>query len=435
MKFASLLALMIVALPMWAGEPVTFHRDVEPVLQANCQECHRPGEAAPMSFLTYAETRPWARAIHEAVALNRMPPWSADPRFGEWSNAHVLAAEEKRVLIEWSKTGAARGNPADAPPPLEFVEGWNIGQPDVVIEMPETFRVPAEGTIDYQYLVIPTGFAEDKWISAAEVRPGNRAVVHHVLAYIRPEGSRWLEWAEPGKIFVPEAATKEQRKRDRDQYRDILVGFAPGTEAVSYDGTGHAKLLPAGSDIVLQLHYTASGKEEFDRSRVGLRFQDGPPRSRVVTMMAANQKFVIPPGATAHPVTSKWTLSKDVELTGVMPHMHLRGHDFRFDLRYPDGRKETLLSVPQYDFDWQFFYYLKEPMHLPAGTSIECLAHFDNSPNNPDNPDPSEEVRWGDQSWEEMMIGFFEIAIESDASLQPYLTQGKQGKPASTSGD
>ena len=432
MKSTPLLVAILAALPLWAGEPVTFHRDVEPVLQANCQQCHRPGEAAPMSLLTYEETRPWARAIHEAVALDRMPPWFADPRFGEWSNTHVLAAEEKRVLIEWAETGAQRGNPADAPAPLEFVEGWNIGQPDLVLEMPTPFRVPADGTIDYQYLVIPTGFDEDKWVSAAEVRPGNRAVVHHVLAYIRPAGSYWLEGAEPGKIFVPQATTKEQRKRARSEFRDILVGFAPGTEAVSYQGTDTARLLPAGADIVLQLHYTASGKEEFDRSRIGLRFQDTPPAKRIVTLAASNNKFVIPPGAAAHPVASQWILGKDVELTAVMPHMHLRGNDFRFDLRYPDGRSETLLSVPEYDFDWQFFYYLKQPLHLSAGTVIDCLAHFDNSPNNPDNPDPSDEVRWGDQSWEEMMIGFFEIAIASDASLQEYLTQGKQTR---SSGD
>ena len=432
MKFISVLALMIAVLPVGASEAVTFHRDVEPVLQANCQQCHRPGEAAPMSFLTYEETRPWARAIHEAVALNRMPPWFADPQFGEWSNAHVLTAEEKRVLIEWAETGAERGDASDAPSPLEFVDGWNIGEPDFVLEMPEPFRVSAEGTIDYQYLVMPTSFDEDKWVVAAEVRPGNRAVVHHVLAFIRPKGSHWLEGAEPGKIFVPGATSKEQRKRERDEYRDILAGFAPGTEAVSYEGTDHAKLLPAGADVVLQLHYTASGKPELDRSRVGLRFLDAPPAKRVLTMAATNNKFVIPPGADAHPVKSEWVLGQDTELTAVMPHMHLRGDDFRFELRYPDGRTETLLSVPQYDFDWQYFYYLKQPLLLPAGTAIECLAHFDNSPNNPDNPDPSAEVRWGDQSWEEMMIGFFEIAIGSDKSLRPYLTQGKQAR---SSGD
>ena len=423
------LALLVSAGALCAGETVTFHRDVEPVLQAHCQQCHRPGEAAPMSFLTYEETRPWARAIHEAVALNRMPPWPADPQFGQWSNAHALAAGDRRLLIEWAETGAGRGDPGDAPAPLEFVEGWNIGQPDLVLEMPVPFRVPAEGTIDYQYLVLPTGFKEDKWVSAAEVRPGNRAVVHHVLAYIRPQGSYWLEDAEPGKVFVPPAATAEQRQRQRGEFRDILVGFAPGTEAVSYEGTDRARLLPAGADIVLQLHYTASGREESDRSRIGLRFQDAPPAKRLVTLMAANSEFVIPPGAAAHPVTAEWILGKDIELTGLMPHMHLRGRDFRFELRYPDGRSETLLSVPRYDFDWQFFYYLKQPMQLPAGTVIDCLAHFDNSPNNPDNPDPSEEVRWGDQSWEEMMIGFLEVAVEPDASLRPYLRQGRPARP------
>ncbi len=411
--------------PLVADGPPTYHADVEPILQQHCQRCHRPGEAAPMSLLTYEEVRPWARAVHEAVALNRMPPWFADPAYGVWSNAHVLTVGDKRIIADWVDSGAHRGDPADAPEALEFLEGWNIGEPDMVLQLPEPFPVPAEGTIDYQYLVIPTNFAQDRWVVAAEVRPDNRAVVHHVLAFMRPPGSTWLEGAEPGKVFVPGRTTRKKRRKPTNTYREILTGFAPGNEADSWVGTEYGKLLPAGADIVLQLHYTTNGQAGYDRSRIGLRFRDEPPAKRLVTMQAANNEFVIPAGARAHPVQSRWVLNREVELVSVLPHMHLRGKDFRYDLRYPDGRTETLLRVPRYDFDWQFYYHLQEPKVLPAGTAVECLAHFDNSPNNPDNPDPSAEVRWGDQSWEEMMIGFFEVAFDATADVKEYVTQRK----------
>lgn len=421
-----------IAVPLLLGNQPTFHADVEPILQKHCQECHRPGEAAPMAFLTYEQTRPWARAIHEAVALDRMPPWFADPRYGEWSNAMVLSPAEKRILIDWAESGALRGDPSDAPDPLRFMNGWNIGEPDMVLELPEPFVVPAEGTIDYHYLVIPTNFAEDKWVEAAEVRPDRRDVVHHVLAFMRPKGSEWLEGAVPGKVFIPQKTKKKGRKKPTNDYREVLTGYAPGKQEMSWEGTEYAKLLPAGADIVLQLHYTANGKEILDRSRIGLKFRANPPAKRAITMLASNGDFVIPPGAPNHPVESRWLLNRDVELLSFLPHMHLRGKDFRYEIRYPDGRTEVLLNVPRYDFDWQFYYYLKEPMQLSAGTAIECLAHFDNSPNNPDNPDPGAEVRWGDQSWEEMMIGFFEVGIPASEDPDPYVTQRKAPE---TSGD
>ena len=407
-----------------AGDP-TFHADVEPLLQAHCQQCHRPGEAAPMSLLTYEEARPWARAIQEAVSLGRMPPWFADPQYGEWTNEHVLTAEEKRMLVDWAESGAARGDRELAPEPLTFVDGWNIGEPDLVLELPEAYRVPAEGTIDYQYVVLPTDFQEDKWIKAAEVRPDKREVVHHVLAFVRPKGSAWLEGAVPGKIFVPRATRNRDPRTPANRSREVLVGFAPGRRPTSWAGTDYGKLLPAGADIVLQMHYTANGKEVLDRSRVGLTFWEERPKKRVLTMTAANSKFVIPPGAPSHAVRSRRVLDREVELVSLMPHMHLRGKDFRFALRYPDGDSEVLLSVPKFDFDWQTYYYFKQPKLLPAGTAIECLAHFDNSPNNPDNPDPTVAVRWGDQSWEEMMIGFFEVAFDSGDADDPAVSQRK----------
>ena len=374
-----------------------------------------------MSLLSYDEVRPWARAIQEAVALDRMPPWFADPQYGEWSNAHVLSPGEKQVILDWVESGAVRGDPSRRPAPREFIDGWNIGEPELVLSMPEAFRVPPGGTIEYQYVVLPTGLTEDKWVTAAEVRPDNREVVHHVIAFMRPKESVWLEDAVPGEIFVPGPRKEEDREEGRNEYRELLVGFAPGMQPYAWSDQNYAKLLPAGADIVLQMHYTASGEEALDQSSVGFRFLDKPPAKRVVTMSASNAKFVIPPRAPHHPVAAKRVLSREVELVSLMPHMHLRGKDFRYDVQYPGGRSEVLLSVPQYDFEWQYVYYLKEPRILPAGTTIECLAHFDNSPNNPDNPDPSVEVRWGDQSWEEMMIGFFDIAVDAGADLQAYL--------------
>ena len=402
---------------------VTFHRDVLPVLQQNCQKCHRPNEAAPMSLLTYNETRPWAQAIKEAVLLKRMPPWFADPKYGKFTNEHRLTDDELKTIVAWVDQGAKEGDPADAPKPAKFVEGWNIGKPDLVINMPEAFAVPAEGTIDYQYLVIPTGFTEDRWVQAAEIRPGNRAVVHHVIAFVRPPDSDWLEEAVPGKIYVPQERKKDDGRK-RNESRELLVGFAPGME----EGVwlpGYAKLIQAGSDIVFQLHYTANGKPATDLTSVGITFANEKPRKRVVTMLAMNRDFTIPPGAPNHEVKSNWIINETTELVSLMPHMHVRGKDFHYVATYPTGEKEVLIDVPKYDFNWQFFYYLKDPKILPKGTRIDCTAHFDNSPNNPANPDPAKEVKWGDQSWEEMMIGWFEIAMDADADSKLYTKRGK----------
>ena len=400
---------------------VTFYRDVLPILQKNCQTCHRPGEAAPMSFLTYKDVRPWSKAIREAVLLRKMPPWYADPHYGRFSNDRSLSDAEITTLVRWADGGAIAGEPEPGHKAPKFVSGWNIGQPDVVFEMPDPFPVPASGTIEYQYLVIPTNFTEDRWIQMAEVRPGNRAVVHHVIAFLRPPGSKWLKDAKPGVPFVPK---KEDRNRRRNNERgsnsdaapELLVGYAPGLAAQTCS-SGQAKLVKAGSDIVFQLHYTANGKPGDDRTKIGLIFAKEPPEQRVLTLAASNNKFTIPPGAANHEVRSEVTLNEDVRLVGLMPHMHLRGKDFEYRAAYPSGENEVLLRVPRYSFSWQLFYYLAEPKLLPKGTKIECTAHFDNSPNNGDNPDPKAEVKWGDQSWEEMMIGWFDVAM--DRAIKP----------------
>jgi hypothetical protein len=411
MRVLLMFALAVVCAP---GADVTFHRDVLPVLQKNCQGCHRPGEAAPMAFMTYEQTRPWAKAIREAVLLKRMPPWFADPHVGKFSNDRSLSESETAVLTKWAATGAREGDPKDAPPPANFVEGWNIGKPDLEFEMPSEFEVPAKGTIEYQYVILPGRFTEDRWVERAEVRPGNRAVVHHVIAFLRPPGSKWLKDVPPGAPFVPQPGSGDRNIGQGG--REVIIGYAPGTvpEVLS---PGRAKLIPAGSDIVFQLHYTANGKPAKDRTKLGLIFARQPVEERVLTVAAINNKFVIPPGAPNHRVDAALEFGAEVKLIGLFPHMHVRGKSFSIRAVYPTGEKQELLHVPRYDFNWQLSYYPVKDILLPKGSKVECTAHFDNSPNNPANPDPTKEVRWGDQSWEEMMIGFMDVAF--DVSLEP----------------
>jgi hypothetical protein len=369
-----------------------------------------------MSLLTYGDVRPWASAIKEAVLLKRMPPWFADPHVGKaFSNDRSLSEQEIETLAGWADAGAPEGDPEAKPKPVEFVDGWNIGQPDTVFEMQQQFDVPAEGVVDYQYLVIPSGFTEDKWVERAEIRPGNRAVLHHVIVFVRPPGSTYMSEARPGEFFVP--AHYDETKEKRNDKREFLIGFAPGTVPEELE-PGQAKLIPAGSDFVLQLHYTPNGKAGADKTYFGLVFAKEPPRERVVTMAVSTRDFVIPPGAPNHRVEADLKIKQDMTLTAMLPHMHLRGKAFEYRVVFPDGRKETLLRVPRYDFNWQLSYYLKTPLLLPEGARLECTAWYDNSPNNPQNPDPRKEVRYGDQSWEEMMFGFFDVSFPVDKEEQ-----------------
>jgi hypothetical protein len=432
---------------------VTFYKNVLPILQNNCQSCHRPGEIAPWSFMTYEETRPLAAAIKLAVLTKKMPPWYADPQYGHFSNARQLTPQQIRTLVSWAEGGALAGDPKDQPAPVKFLDGWNIGQPDRVVEMPTAFHVPAEGTIDYQYIVIPGGFTEDKWVTAAEIRPGNHTVVHHVIAFVRPPGSKWLQDAQPGVPYVPkksadkksEDGQSSQPRRRADEGsggndQELLVGYAPGLQpTVLHDS---ATLIKAGSDLVLQMHYTANGAESTDKTKIGLIFAKSQPHYRHITLLAPNRGFVIPPNADNYEVKSQVLLEETVTLTDLMPHMHFRGKDFLYKAIYPTGETETLLSVPKYDFNWQMGYELEKPIVLPKGTRIECTAHFDNSVNNPHNPDPTKEVKWGDQTWEEMMIGWFSVAVDPKASTARLIKFEKPGtrtppgqpdaKPAST---
>jgi hypothetical protein len=403
---------LVGSITLFAAAP-TFHKDVLPILQRHCQGCHRPGEIGPMPLLTYSQVRPFAAAIRETVRLKKMPPWGADPAHGKFSNDPALTPSEIATLTQWADQRAPEGDLKGAPEPLEFVEGWNIGVPERVFEMPQPYTVPATGTIDYTYFVVSTGFKEDRWIQDAEVRPANRGVVHHVIVYIRQPGSTWLKDAKPGEPFVP-VKRPEGLNRASSQ-GEYLAGYTPGKSAMRLSA-GQGKLLKAGSDLVFQMHYTTNGKEGVDRTRLGINFAKTVPSERILTVAVANRDFAIPPGAPSHPVTSDLTFVGNARIVAYWPHMHVRGKSFRFEGVTASGQRQVLLNVPRFDFNWQHRYLPEQPFLASAGSKLECFATFDNSPNNAVNPDPKASVRWGDQTWEEMMIGFIEIAFDAAKS-------------------
>jgi mono/diheme cytochrome c family protein len=382
----------------WPSEQVTFTKDVAPIFYQHCAACHRPGEIAPMSLLNYKETRPWAKAIREKVATRQMPPWHADPAYGQFKNDRRLSPKEIDTIVAWVDGGAKEGHPKDLPPPPQFTEGWQIGKPDAVLQMPREFHVPATGVVDYQYIVIPTNFTEDRWVQAVEIRPGNRAVVHHVIAFLTGPETQF-GWGRAGGRGV-------------EGRMDSLGGTAPGEQPVVFPA-GVARLLKAGSHIVLQMHYTPNGTATTDRTSVGLIFSQGPPQKPMSGSAAINALFLIPPGAESHEVRASYTFREDVHLISLMPHMHLRGKDFQYRLVYPDGSSKIILSVPRYDFNWQTRYELTEALPVPKGSRLECVAHFDNSAKNKWNPDPTKMIHWGQQTWDEMMVGFIGFTRDS----------------------
>jgi len=373
------------------NSPVTWSNQIARIFQRRCQTCHRPGEIAPFPLLTYAQVQGWEAMIREVVDLSRMPPWHADPKYGQFSNDARLSKKEKRLIDTWVENGAPKGDPAELPPPRKFAEAWRIGKPDQIIYMSDQpFEVPAEGVIEYQWYFVDPGFAEDKWIKRAEAHPGCRDVVHHVTVYFKRPDIPW-----------------DLRHNDRI---NLLGGFNPGGGPWEVP-PGMAVRIPAGSEIVFEMHYTPNGTVQHDRSCIGLVFADPHEVSReVISVMVANTKFAIPPDSPNYRVDASYTLPLDAQLLVMRPHMHLRGRSFRYVARYPDDSTEILLDVPNYDFNWQNNYILKQPKRLPAGTTIHCIAHFDNSPDNLANPNPSATVRWGDQTWDEMMIGIFAMA-------------------------
>jgi peroxiredoxin len=372
---------------------VTYNGHVAAVLQKNCQDCHRPGQIGPMPLLTYEDASAWGEMIAEVVKDRRMPPWYADPKHGKFSNDRSLPAKDRELLLTWVEQGMPKGDPKLAPKPRQFVEGWSIGQPDAVVTMATEFDVPAEMPkfgVPYQYFVVDPKLDEDRWVVRAEAKAGAPEVVHHIIVFMVP----------PGVKFNP-----------ADPKTQVVAGMAPGEMPLMLP-PGYARHLPKGSKFVFQMHYTPAGKAQKDRSSIGLVFAKEPPKHVVVTKPVFNQKFLIPPGASNYEVQSSYVLKEDGQVVGIMPHMHLRGKDFTVRAHYPDGKVETLLAVPRFSFSWQSVYRPEPALNVPKGTRIQCVAHFDNSKNNPNNPDPTRPVFWGDQTWEEMMIGWTDFAYE-----------------------
>lgn len=378
---------------------VTFSNQIARILNRNCVECHREGEIAPFSLTSYDEVVGWGDTMLEVIQDGRMPPWHADPKHGDFVNARVMTAEEKSQIRQWVDAGCPEGDRSQLPEQPTYTNGWQLPrEPDLVVNMrDEPFDVPAEGTVRYQYFQVDPGFKEDQWVKSAELQPGNRTVVHHILVFVVPPGGRSKEMKETTGEF--------------------LAAYVPGHRAPHYP-KGMAKLIPAGSKLAFQLHYTPIGTPQKDNSRLGLTFakEDETIEQVVVTQQASNHRgLVIPPNADNFQVEAKsQTAPIEVEILAFMPHMHLRGKSFSYAAHYPDGRKETLLDVPNYDFNWQTAYRVAKPISLPKGAYLQCVAHFDNSENNLSNPDPTQTVRWGDQTWNEMMIGYFDVAIPAE---------------------
>jgi len=366
-----------------------------------------------MPFVTYDQARHFARAIAEAASQRKMPPWFADPAVGHFSNDPSLNPEEIATLVGWSKEDAPAGDPRDAPPPRQWAEGWVIPKPDLVLQMPKPVSIPAHGDVEYTYEIVPTHFTEGRWVQLSEIRPSSRENVHHAVVYVRPPDSHWLQHAPIGVPFTAEDMTDEQDRNDTHTTKaDILLVYAPGSSPDNWPD-GMAKFIPAGSDLVFQMHYTTHGRPVSDQTRIGVVFAKKPAKERVLTLQLTNDRFVIPPGVPDFRVEVHGSMPNDALLLSFFPHMHLRGSRFEYNILQPDGGTEPLLRV-NYDFYWQMSYRLEQPRLLKAGTLLQAVGWYDNSKNNPHNPDPDAAVRWGDQTYDEMMVGFFDVAVPAN---------------------
>jgi peroxiredoxin len=379
---------------------VTYTRDIAPLLQKHCLACHRPGQMAPFALTNYKRAAAWAKTILEVVDDGRMPPWHANPSYGRFANEARLTEPDKQLLHAWVRGGCPEGYAADLPPRPACSDVWRIPKPDVVVSMPQPFAVPAAGVLEYQIIEVDPGFTEDKWIRAAEIRPGNRKVVHHCNVFVdAPGGERR---SVPGRL---------------GSY--CLAATAPGTPPLVLP-EGMAKYFPAGWHLTFVLHYTPVGTVQQDQTSIGLTFADPKTvRKEVATTLLYDRELCIPPHAADHRVEKSWQAPADILLLALFPHMHLRGKSFRYEALYPDGTAEILLDVPRYDFNWQNRYVLAEPKQLPAGTTVRCTAHYDNSAANAANPDPEATVRTGTQSWDEMFNGYLDWTLASQDLTRP----------------
>jgi len=400
----------------------TFSKDVAPILYQNCTGCHRPGEIGPMPLSSFSDARPWAKSIATHVADGTMPPWHADPAHGTFLNDRRLSENDRNTIVKWASSGAPEGNKADMPALPAFAEGWQIGTPDTIWSMLEDYPVPASGTIDYKNFEVPSNLTEDRWAQAIEVRPGDRSVVHHVIVYlIDPKAARGPQPFTPaGNMRRPADAPKPARADDNDRPMKHgptgwLTGYAPGQSVRIYQ-PGTALRVPAGATLIIQEHYTATGKATTDRTRIGVKWAKEAPKTEVNVATLQNMNFVLPAGASDSRVDAELTLNQDTTIWSLLPHTHMRGKKWQVTAIYPDGRSEILLDVPKYDFNWQTDYIFKQPLSVPKGTKIHTAAWYDNSTANKANPDPTKDVYWGDQTWEEMQFTAITFSADSAAT-------------------
>jgi mono/diheme cytochrome c family protein len=450
-KYVAVTLALLASAVVWSDSSVnaeqaaapTFTRDIAPIFYANCTSCHRPGEIAPMSLMTFKDARPWAKAIATKVADGTMPPWHADPKHGTFVGARRLSDVQKSAIAKWVTAGAPEGNAADLPAAPVYKDGWNI-EPDVVLSMQEDYPIPAAGEVPYQYLEVPANFAEDRYISGWEFRPGDPRAVHHMLLYLKAPKEvvdaqmKRQQQAMLNRMFGPKPAANaaprpvqpfefaccveipagqsggrplppEQRRELGPNYRPRPLGMAQGMGGFSPGGSirhfpeGTGMRIPAGYSLVFQMHYTTYGQPTTDRSKIGLKFTKTPPKTVLNTLALINASLSIPPGVPDYTIDNMMTFNRETVVYSLIPHTHVRGTGWHYEAIYPDGRKEVVLSVPKYDFNWQHEYVFTEPLRMPAGSKLYAKAWYDNSTRNKSNPDPTKTVTWGDQTWEEMM--------------------------------
>jgi peroxiredoxin len=376
------------------GAPVSYSKEIAPLLQSKCVSCHSPGNIGPFALSSYQKVKGHSEMIREVLAARRMPPWDADPRYGHFKNDRSMSVAQKKLLLRWIDQGMPRDEGPDTlAQTATSVPEWPMGQPDYIIKLPTAQEIPATGILDYRYVDVPSPVTNDVWLAAAVFRPDNHRVVHHLI--VRAKYSK-----TPGLA--------------KDDV--FLTGWAPGIDYQSYpDGTG--KFLGKGATLNFELHYTVDGKPETDQSELGLYLLKSKPKMALQTHAAYNPDVLVPPHESQAPSYAIAGFKHDTWLFDLAPHMHLRGSWFKYEALYPDGERETLLSVPRYDFNWQTIYRLNEPKKMPAGTWIFCTGGFDNSARNPANPNPDKRVKWGDQSFDEMFIGFMDVAKVPPADI------------------
>ncbi len=389
----------------------TFSKDIAPIFFKRCATCHRPGEVAPMSLLSYEETRPWVKSIRKAVAQRVMPPWGANPKVGHFSNDLGLTDAEIKLIGDWADAGAPEGDRAALPAAPELQTGWKLGEPDYVVELGD-FQVPADGNDLFPTVRVAVALPEDRWIRAIEFSPGDKRVVHHILAILGDFSMNGTQ------TFNQQSVAEAMRRTASAEAPEIFQVWVAGAQPTVYP-EGMGRILKRDQVITVNLHYHPNGKATTDRSKIGLYFGKGEMQKRITTNFAVNTGFLIPPGAPNHEVKAFHQFDQDSRIISFMPHMHVRGKDMRYELVKPDGQREVLLDVPRYNYNWQWIYYPVEAIRAPKGSRVEVVAHYDNSKNNPNNPDATQTIVYRDATLQEMFVAFMEFIVDDGVAPAP----------------